>query len=221
MEKMSRYRTINTLANMNDRVYEENVHMVEPDFFDIFDFTILEGDNSALDQMHQAIVTPEIAQKYFGASSAIGQTITLQVGGEWTDFSIEAIAAVPPGNSSLNYDIIIPFENTTTFMSEFGRQCWTCVSVETYILLPENHDIEDFASVVAPFIDKKVANDYQPGEYVVGFQPLADIHLNDKIPTGIASVSDPSYPYILSGIAFVDSLIGLHKLYHPGHWKIC
>lgn len=207
IDKMARYLTINSLSKKDERVYEENVHLVDPDFFDIFDFKILEGDKEALAQMHHTIITPEIARKYFGTYSPIGKILTLQVGGTWTDFTIQGIAEKPPGNSSIDYDILIPFENTTTYMSEGGRRCWTCVSVETYVMLGADQKIDEFTAEVAPFIDKKVADDYEPGKYIVGFQPLTDIHLNDKIPAGIASVSDPRYPYILSGIALLILLL--------------
>jgi len=127
----------------------------------------------------------------------------LQVGGEWTDFVVSGIIEKPPKNSSIQYGIIIPFDNSLSFTSEGGRQCWTCVSVETYVLLNDQNEIDAFTSQVAPFIDGKVEKIYKPGEYIIGFQPLEDIHLNNDYPTGIVSVSDGRYPYILSILALL------------------
>ncbi len=207
IEQTVRYTTINSLVKKNGNVEEQDVHLVEPSFLDVFDFNILSGSSSTLEEKHHAILSTKSAKKYFGDDSPLGKNIVLQVAGEWTDFTVGAVMEDPPFNSSIQYEILIPFENTTSYMSEFGMQCWTCVSVETYVLLNQGQDVDEFEKTVAPFIDKKVARDYKPGEYIVGFQPLADIHLNNDIPQGIVAVSDSRYPYILSGVALLILLL--------------
>src|SRR5882757_1815155 len=48
---------------------EDKVAFAEPDFFDIFDFPLLEGNpHTALSNPHSAILTKSIAKKYFGDS---------------------------------------------------------------------------------------------------------------------------------------------------------
>jgi putative ABC transport system permease protein len=207
LEQVTRYTTINSLVKIQNRIDEEEVHLADPSFFKTFDFPILNGTNDVLNLVHNVVITPVIGMKYFGDEAPLGQTLTLQVGGEWTDFTISGIVSQAPSNSSIQYGIIIPFENTVSFMSEFGRHCWTCVSVETYVVLKEGNDLIALEQNVAPFIDKKVVQDYKAGEYIIGFQPITDIHLNNDVPQGIAKVSDGRYPYILFGIALLILLL--------------
>lgn len=202
IRQLARYLTLNSQVKKGAFSEQETVHVVEPQFFKIFDFPLVRGKaEHALEAIHSAVVTEETGIKYFGDPYPVGQTLTMQVGGEWVDFNITGVIEKAPGNSSIRYDILIPFENTKTFMSQGGMTNWMNVNVETYVLLDEANKVEELEAKIAPFVDGKVAEDYEPGKYIVGLQPLADIHLNNEFPTGIVGVSDGRYPYILAGVA--------------------
>ncbi|HLF63496.1 MAG TPA: ABC transporter permease [Saprospiraceae bacterium] len=197
-----RYSTLNSQVKKGNFSEQEIVHIVEPEFFKVFDFNLLRGKaEDVLADVHNAVITEDIGKKYFGDPAVIGQTLTMQVAGQWTDFVVSGIIEKAPGNSSLQYDILIPFEIQKTAMSEGSRTSWTNVNVETFVLLDDNNNVKDLEAKIAPFIDSKVADIYKPGEYQMGLQPLTDIHLNKDFPEGFLTVSDARYPYILSGIA--------------------
>lgn len=201
---LARYMTINTQIKKGNFSERESVHVVEPQFLKMFDFPLLQGQaDRALTDLHSVVITPDMAEKYFGEAAPIGKTLTLQIGEEWTDFTVTGIIKKAPENSSIQYDLLIPFEISKTFIPEGGRNSWTNVVVETYIMLQKGNKVEDFTAKIAPFLDAKVAADYKPGKYVVGLQPLTDIHLNKDFPEGIAKVSDSRYPYILAGVALL------------------
>lgn len=208
IRQVARYYSVNTLAKKGNFSELEEVHFAEPSFFQVFDFKLLRGQaDNILADPHSALVTPEIGLKYFGDPFPVGQTLTLQTGGEWTHFTVTGILEKAPGNSSIQYGIVVPFAQGEAQMSEEAKTSWTNVVVETYILLDEANKVKDLEAKFAPFVDGKVASDYKPGEYVVGFQPLTDIHLNKDFPLGIAPVSDRRYSYILAGIALL--ILGL------------
>ncbi len=204
IQQVARYTTMNAQVKKGDFSESEQIHVVEPQFLKMFDFPLIRGKvEDVLEGVHQVVVTEEMGQKYFGDPYPIGQTLTMQMGGEWTDFTISGIIEKAPGNSGIQYDLLIPFENTKTFMSERGRSSWTNVNVETYLLLNEANSPGEMEAKIAPFVDEKVAKSYEPGEYIVGFQPLTDIHLNNEYPVGFVQVSDSRYPYILGGVALL------------------
>jgi putative ABC transport system permease protein len=208
IQQVARYYTVNTLTKKGNFSELEEVHFAEPSFFKVFDFKLLRGkEENALSDMHSAVITEEIGLKYFGDPFPLGQTLTLQTGGEWTHFTVTGILEKAPGNSSIQYGIVVPFEKGASQMSEEAKTSWTNVVVETYVLLDEANKVKELEAKFAPFVDSKVASDYKPGEYVVGFQPLTDIHLNKDFPLGIAPVSDRRYAYILAGIALL--ILGL------------
>ncbi len=208
IQQVARYYTINTLAKKGNFSELEKVHIAEPTFLKVFDFKLLRGKaENLLSDPNSVVITEEIGLKYFGDPFPVGQTLTLQTDGEWTHFTVTGILEKAPGNSSIQYGIIVPFARGAAQMSEETKTSWTNVVVETYILLNEANKVKELEAKFAPFVDGKVASDYKPGEYVVGFQPLTDIHLNKDFPLGLVPVSDRRYSYILAGIALL--ILGL------------
>ncbi len=206
--QVARYFTVNTLVKKGNFSELEEVHIAEPSLFQIFDFKLLKGEPfDVLSDPNSALLTQEMAIKYFGHPEPLGQTLTMQIGGAWTHFKVSGILEKAPGNSSIQYGIVTSFEKAKTWINPEAQTSWTNVIVETYILLQAPDQVRDLEAKVAPFIDGKVASDYKPGEYQVGFQALTDIHLNKDFPTGIAAVSDRRYPYILAGIALLILLL--------------
>lgn len=204
VEAMTRYLTVNDLVQYRDFSDEETIHMVSPNFFSVFDFPWEQGNPAQFGRdIHEVVMTRESARRYFGTSEAVGQSISLRVGGTWQEFLVSGIVKPAPGNSSIQFDLIIPFDNVKSLISERGMTSWTNVYPETYVLFRDDVDLSAFEQKLQPFVDQQVARIYEPGEYLVGFQPMTDIHLNGDYPAGYAPVSDGRYPYILSGIALL------------------
>ncbi|HOY15964.1 MAG TPA: ABC transporter permease [Haliscomenobacter sp.] len=201
---VARYLTLNAQIKKGNFTERENVHAVEPQFLKMFDFPLLRGNvDRALADLHAVVITPEMAEKYFGEPAPIGKNLSLQIGEQWVDFTVSGVIQKAPENSSIRYDMLIPFAITKTFMSPNGMASWTNVNVETYVMLQKENQAREFEAKIAPFIDNKVAADYKPGKYLVGLQELSDIHLNKDFPEGIVNVSDSRYPYILAGVALL------------------
>jgi len=208
IETVTHYATINSLTRKANFSENELIHLADPEFFDVFDFKLVQGKkDQVLNGLNQVVITPEIGKKYFGDAAPLGEILAIQVAGEWTDFTISGIIERPPSNSSLQYDILIPYENVKLLAPDNARKSWTIVAVETFALLKKGINVKDVESKIAPFIDEKVSRQYKPGEYVVGLQPLTDIHLNTEFPLGIIQVSDARYPRILFGIALLIMLL--------------
>lgn len=208
VKKTARFMNANNLVRRGDFMEQELLHFVDPDFLGIFDFQLIEGETgNVLENLHQIVITEAVGEKYFGDPTPIGETLTMNVGGDWTDFSVSGIIEAPPSNSSLQFQILIPFGFIEQTYREGTRQCWTCVFGETYVMLDETANVDILSAKIAPFIDEKVKDSYQPGEYIIGLQPLEDIHLNNDIPVGIAAVSDARYPYILASVALLILLL--------------
>ena len=96
--------TVKTETNL----YNERILMVDPNFLDVFSFPLISGEaSSVFSQENSLVLSEENAQKYFGDSNPIGQTVTLISGQEMGDFVVSGIAKQPPKNSSINFSAII------------------------------------------------------------------------------------------------------------------
>ena len=208
IKESARYLNSTTLMKQGSFMEEETIHYVDPSFLRIFDFPLIKGKKEdVLSNPSQVLITEAIGDKYFGDESPVGQTLSIQVGGDWSDFTVSGIIAEAPGNSSIQFEILVPFEKTNVLFGEGAQRCWTCVFGETYVLVEEGSSIDHISEKIGPFIDEKVKEDYASGEYIVGMQPLTDIHLNNDIPLGIVPVSNATYPYIFSCIALLILLL--------------
>lgn len=208
IKESARYMNSSSLVKNGSFSESETVYYVDPSFLTMFDFPLIKGKKEeALSNPNQVVITEAMGEKYFGNNAPIGQNLSLQINGEWTDFLISGIIEKAPINSSIQYDILIPFEFTNTFFGENAQRCWTCVFGETYVQIDPNTNIENLHTKIASFMDDKNIGDYKEGEYVVGLQPLTDIHLNNDIPVGVVAVSDSRYPYILGSVALLILLL--------------
>ena len=60
---------------------------------------------------NSVIITPEIAKKYFGNADPMGKSFEMQLGDTKQLFTIAGIAEQAPEESSIKYDILIPYAN--------------------------------------------------------------------------------------------------------------
>ena len=208
VEKVARYTSTNVALRQGSFMDREVVHYADPAFLDVFDFPLIKGNRaSVLSDLHAVVLTEKAAQKYFGDAAPLGRTLSFQQGDGWQDFVVTGIISPAPVNSSIQYEVIVPMQNFLNALPKRALDCWTCVFCETYAVLRDGVDGGTMQATAAPFFNRQVADDYQPGQYEVGFQPLTDLHLNNAMPLGIVPVSDGRYPYILGGVALLILLL--------------
>ncbi|MFY0605708.1 MAG: ABC transporter permease [Cyclobacteriaceae bacterium] len=187
-----------------DNWIEERIAIISPEFFQVFDFTIIDGDaQDPFTSKYDVIISQQYADKYFGLENPIGKSLTLKINDKPTEFTIAALVEDLPKNSSIQFDLAISNELNTIIHSEQSRNGWFSVSQETYVLLQENATLESVTSKMQDVIMSHLAEEVGRDEYNPGFQPLLDIHLNPEYPAGIAPVSNPKYVNILGAIGLL------------------
>ncbi len=192
----------------NDDWINESVSIISPNFFEVFDFQLLEGNTtSPLAGRYDLIISQAYAEKYFGRQNPVGETLTLNINEKETSFTITAVAQDLPENSSIQFDLAISNELNSTLFSEGAMTGWMSIGPETYVLVKENASIQSVEDKSQDVLMSYLGEDFERDQYTVGFQPLTDIHLNPEIPRGIAPVSNPTYVYILGIIGFLVLLI--------------
>ena len=187
----------------------EGVLVVNDDFFQMFDFELLQGDKSTIFNNPSSVVLSEsVAKRLFGNQNPVQQGLSIRIGDEYQEFSISGVIEDTPTNSSLPYNILMPYENLKNLISEQGRQSWFNIYGSTYLTLSEGVDPSTLDEKFAAMMESTLGPDvYEETQYTINLQPLTDIHLNTELAGGLASVSDPVYSYILSVIAFLILLI--------------
>jgi putative ABC transport system permease protein len=195
---------------------------IDADFFRMFSFDVLAGDAvRAIEDPRSMAITSETAATLFGVteanwSAALGRVITTSTETETHAFTVGAVIADFPNNSSLSFDLAASFENYGTIQlggNNFrGR-------TSTYVRLADGTTGADIEAAAPPFTRTEFAAYIQgmqefggmaegDGAFALRMQPLAEVHTHPDIwvPYEVTP-HNPLYSYILLGIGSLILLI--------------
>jgi putative ABC transport system permease protein len=154
---------------------EAGVVFTESNFFKIFDRDILLGDASkALDEPNEAIISTELAKKYFDREDVAGEIIKY---GEH-EYKISAVMADPPNNTDFPFTLMLSFETIRKEVEEHGwNSIWS--DEQCYFLLKEGESISKLESRMADF-SKKHHDDRNFDNTQHYVQPLSELHFDER-----------------------------------------
>jgi putative ABC transport system permease protein len=189
-------------------VFRETMTIVSEDFFDMFDFKIVDGTVSrALKDPANIVITAATAIKFFGSTRATGELLRITIGGELKDYQVQAVVEDVPSNSSIQFTILMGDSNLKLLFEERQLTHWFMIAGEVYVLLRDGVTAADVEAKFPAMLKNAMgAEMFSRAEVRNELQPIKDIHLGENI-SGIAPVSDRKYTFILSVIAFLILLI--------------
>lgn len=211
-ERIPEMKAMTQVSGLTDRklvtigesaFYESGMIQTDDNFLKIFDFEILQGTDR-LGEPATAMITREMAEKYFKEGNPIGELMNIDGEGE---FEITAVVAEPPTNSHLQFTIILSNLNKLKrgVDNPEERNPWGQFA-SNYVLLSDGADLElvqqkmdELGAAEFPeFLTSKneegvrVSNNY--------LLPFADIHLRSGFSRALSPVGDILYVYIFSSI---------------------
>lgn len=156
---------------------EEGLAFTEPSFFEIFNFPLLQGNpKTFLQNPNSAILTQEMAEKYFGKENPIGKTFTLD---NKLVFKVEGILKNLPQNSTRQTGIYVSYTALIQYNDWLGSEdSWGGISSEmqTFVKLRPGVSVAQVEAVLPAYVKKFRANN--KNVHVYRLQPLRDIHFN-------------------------------------------
>lgn len=182
----SRLDVLVTIPSTEDnRKFEENIAFAEPEFFDILDFPLLQGDkNTIVTEPNTAVITKRIAEKFFGIKNPINQIIRIE--NKW-DFRVTGVLSDLPINTDRRDEIYLSYINLKDHDSWLAGDNWRGVAgrMHCFVLLkpdalPSNVD-QAFAG-----LSKKYYNERDAKLYRFKLQHISDIHFNPDLEGYIA-----------------------------------
>ena len=186
--------------------FEENVGDADNSIFEIFSFPFLEGNpKTALQTAYTAVISEDIAKKYFGDDDPIGQMINF--GGD-EEFAITGVVENVPANSHFTFDILRSME-TRYAENRPMMENWMYVSIYQYLLLAEIADYKTLEGKLPALVDKNLGFILKSigGTLALELQPLKRIHLHSDFMGDIGAQGSIMYVYLFSGIALFVLMI--------------
>lgn len=182
-EKLSRIIDYSGLVTIQDKgvtkKFDERIAYAEPEFFDIFNFPLIRGDQStALHAPGQVLITEKIAKKYFGdAGAAMGRTIRVF---NQSDFQVVGVLRDLPVNTDRRQEIYLSYSSLGDHNRRLaGDSVWGSVYSQfmTFVRLKRAVTVAQVNKDLA-ILGKKYQKGRDAQTVIFRLQPLADIHFD-------------------------------------------
>lgn len=198
------------------------VLFADPSVFKIFTLDVLKGNETEmLKGRNSVVMTEEVAIKYFGSENPLGKTVEIEVEETFEPFMVTGVIKTMPLNSSLQFDMLIPFERQNPGAvagAETNSQMnnWHNLFLNTFLLLRKDADVKKTEQKLWPVFLKHNGSEWEKSKTRTGtaslkyrLQPFLSIHLDKDYyaSNGLSNWSDAKYSYILSGLAVLILII--------------
>jgi len=198
-------------------VNSEDMLKVDSSFFSVFSFPLLSGNpKTCLANPYSIVISEDEAKKQFGTTDAVGKTMMIRNDSTFVPYSVTAVAKRCPQNSSIKFDILLPFRPSPQDLQ--SSENWFNFFLNTFVVLDPKANVATVEKQMQQFYERdskealrQITEKYGAvfGKAEYGLQSMAAIHLSKDFPpnTGLVGASNPIYSYILSGIALFILLI--------------
>lgn len=214
IEQMTRFlQRSRTPVRYEDNMFnEENVFLADENFFDFFKAEIVKGNpKQALGTPYTAMITEEIAKKYFGNEDPINKVIRMN---NLFNFTVAGVYKSFPSNTHIHPQILgsfITLNDTAIYGAEQLRTNWGNNSFFTYIRLPEKYDPNKMIARFPDFLNRNMPSEgpkFKTSDWTaLGLQKLTDIHLYSHMDYEAEENGDITRVYVFSAIGLFILLI--------------
>ena len=179
----SHYSIGNSIKGKAVKKFKEDLaYYVEPQFFRIFNYTWLAGDErTALSDPYSVVLSRDEADKFFGNwHDAIGKIIKYE---NKTDLKVTGIIENMPANTDMPMKLIVSFATLRSKGSDFYGNLHDWVSTfgdnSCFVILPDNTTQARFDQNLKAFVKKHKPAYYAKDE--LQLQPLKEMHYNTEV----------------------------------------
>ena len=223
VENTCRLRVSAADIGPEEDLFQEFIGFVDSSFFDMFSYEFMAGDrNHPLSHPKSVVLTESVAHKIFSAEGGqvaladlVGRSIKFPERAPGNLYTVTAIIADPPANTSFYWDVLVPYENAGPYSqsNDFSGNTYT------YVLLDENNNLEaltETARTLIPdmhgeMIDFLVRKGFlKEGEHNFSyhFMPYSELYLNSNDFVGAYETrGNKNAIYILISVAILILVI--------------
>jgi ABC-type antimicrobial peptide transport system permease subunit len=164
------------MLTVGDNSFYEESSFVDPGFFKIFPFEVLEGDPViALEDPNSIILTETVAKKLFPDEDAMGKMVLVE---KRLDFMVKAIIKDLPENTDFEFKFFLPFKKLEAM--GWADPFWGNNSYRTFAMLQKDTNLDSFNQKFSGFTAKHM-EDTSISDFLF---PMSSLHLYSKFENG-------------------------------------
>jgi len=204
IESIARVEFSAAAVRYNDLVFDESVWFVDPTFQRVFSFPILKGNARTLDNKAHIVLTQALAEKYFGSTEPIGQTLSLKFSnGMKEEFTVGAVVELPE-NSGMRFNVLLSMEKFQDLKFKDSYD-WSYLTDATFVLLKPGHNSNE----VNPGLEKykQFHNSSSPEWSIESFKFIPLPKLSAKSHDVVGAITHGSHPSAVWSLAAIALLL--------------
>ncbi|GAB5519397.1 MAG: ABC transporter permease [Rhodothermales bacterium] len=182
----------------DQRFYESQFAWADEAFFEVFPYRFMQGDSAtALNRPFTIVITEAIAQKYFGETPALGETL------KWNgqlDLEVTGVIATPTGPTHLPFGLLGALETFNGLGANGMIDNWGWRGFYTYARLAEGITPQaattDLATLAADRPEVSEATTF-------GLQAVSEIHLHSNLEEELGPNGSHQIVQLFGAIAII------------------
>ena len=182
-EKVGRLCTVTdqliTLDQNDVRKFSEQISFAEPEFFEIFNFPLIEGSRTnALGEPNTAVISEKISKKYFANESPLNKTFRLN---NALDFKIVGVLKDIPDNTNFRSEIYLSYTAIGQYNEWYGAvDSWGGITseIQSFARMRPGVDPMNVENALPQYVTKYRAKSKNIHHYKL--QPLDEIHFDGR-----------------------------------------
>lgn len=173
------------ILQAGDSYLRSGYHVVDSGFADMFDFKTISGDlHAAVSTPGKLALTQSMAEKLFGDGDPLGQTVSLV--NEDRHLTVAAVIEDPPRNSSLQFEVLIPWQSGPDWLKPDQAGNWYNMLMTAYVQLSPNITRAEMEQKLADFPGRHFLPERKNNK--IFLLPLEGLHFRNTSSQRVVSI---------------------------------
>jgi putative ABC transport system permease protein len=162
-------------------IEKNNIAFADQQWFHMFNYDFVEGNTASLSAPNTAVITQQLATKYFGTESPVGKTLRFD---NSTSVTVAGTIKNYPSNTDFKIDM---FLSRPSFKSFYPRQegemlqNWDAIysTTHSFVQLPKNISVQKVETAIT-LLKQKHFEPFHAAVYQFHLQPVKNIHFDGR-----------------------------------------
>lgn len=152
VEAATRIDSRGTVIKRDENVFSQQVHFVDENFLEVFDFQLLSGQARLADR-DALLITEEMARKFFGDENPVGQTLLLYADiPQRKNLTITGVLKECPKNSSIQFQFLTHLDNQLEGDQPVRYDSWKWFVDAAFLKLKNPSDVAAVESALQQYV---------------------------------------------------------------------
>jgi len=219
------------IVSRKEKRLRANAAYVDPGFFNVFTFPLIQGDpNTALRQPYSIVISEDFADKLFPGENPIGEVVQIE---EDADFMVTGVMDNIPVNSHLQTDLFVSYVS----LDSLGKSPYMSM---IFLLLKDKAAAARVEKLCATFGERGLISKKAAERESFHVRPLTSVYLHSEAADETGKRSQIKYSYYLAFLGlFIIALsvmnvmnlmtanafkrmkeVGVRKVIGAGRWQV-